>query len=229
VATFSRTYALDHEGVEFLSFGHPLVEQALEWARDAQDASAALAICRGFPRDGAIFVWRYGVDVPDDSPEIKTYFGGRAFSVALDESGKRTPQFDGILEDDTRPLDRMDASPLKGSIERWRMLVERNCDVAQGLADEALEDEIVQARTRLEQAYERRSRYLDRQALRERTHLTACDVGEQEIRDAQARHEVARESLELGHDKMMRALGNVRPRLQAAVAVRLVKARRVSG
>ena len=69
-ATFSRTYALDHEDVEFLSFGHPLVEQALDWAREAHDASAALAMCRGFDRDGAVFLWRYGIDLPDDVPEV---------------------------------------------------------------------------------------------------------------------------------------------------------------
>ncbi|MEZ4272267.1 MAG: helicase-related protein [Myxococcota bacterium] len=55
VATFSRAHGLDHEDVEFLSFGHPLVEQALEWARETGEAAAALAICRGFDRDGAVF------------------------------------------------------------------------------------------------------------------------------------------------------------------------------
>ncbi|MEE8408709.1 MAG: SNF2-related protein, partial [Myxococcota bacterium] len=85
-ATFSRTYANDHEDVEFLSFGHPLVEQALEWARDATDASAALALCRGCSSDGAVFLWQYGVELPDDVPEAAAYFDHQAYTFALDES-----------------------------------------------------------------------------------------------------------------------------------------------
>ena len=54
-----RAHALDHEELEFLSFGHPLVETALEWARESGEVSATLAICRGFDHEGAVFVWAF--------------------------------------------------------------------------------------------------------------------------------------------------------------------------
>ena len=108
VATFSRVDALDHEDLEFLSFGHPLVEQALEWATNANDASAALALLRGFKKDGAIFLWRFGIDLAEDVPEAAVFFENDDFTFALDEEGKEFPEFRHLLSSTTHQLERMD-------------------------------------------------------------------------------------------------------------------------
>lgn len=229
VATFSRLHALDHEDVEFISFGHPLMDQALEWAFEASDATAALALCRGFDEDGAIFLWRYALDVPEDAPEVGTYFQQHAFTFALDESGKRRPLYEGLLDDDARPLDRMDPGPLKASLDRWRKVVEHNYGCVQSICDDAFREDIGDALDAVEASYERRSKHLERTQRRELSCLRASGAGEDEIRDVEHRQEGARDEFDLGKYRTVRAVENARPRLQASVAVRLVRASRVSG
>ncbi|SVD82514.1 uncharacterized protein METZ01_LOCUS435368, partial [marine metagenome] len=87
--TFRRSYALDHEDVDFLSFGHPLVEQALDWSKESVEQSAGLALRRGASRDGAVFLWVFGVDFPEGSERVSPYFSAGYFTYALDEAGNR--------------------------------------------------------------------------------------------------------------------------------------------
>ncbi|MBT6176261.1 MAG: DEAD/DEAH box helicase family protein [Deltaproteobacteria bacterium] len=229
VATFSRLHALDHEDVEFISFGHPLMDQALEWAHEATDATAALAVCRGFDEDGAIFLWRYALDVPEDAPEVGTYFQEHALTLALDEAGKRRPMYESLLDDDSRPLDRMDATPLKGSLDRWRKVVEHNYDCAQTMCDDAFGGDIGAATALAESAFDKRFKHLERMQRREKNRLGNSEASEEELRDAMHRQETVRDDLLAEKSRVLRAVENVRLRLQASVAVRLVRSSRVSG
>jgi hypothetical protein len=229
VATFSRLHALDHEDVEFISFGHPLMDQALEWAHEATDATAALAVCRGFDEDGAIFLWRYALDVPEDAPEVGTYFQEHALTLALDESGKRRPMYESLLDDDSRPLDRMDATPLKGSLDRWRKVVEHNYSCAQKMCDDAFGGEIEGATEIAESAFGKRFKHLERTQRREQNRLKNSGAGDDEVRDVKHRQEIIRDDLLAEKSRVLRAVENVRLRLQASVAVRLVRSSRVSG
>lgn len=225
VATFSRTHALDHEDVEFLSFGHPLVEQALEWAREAHDASASLALCRGFDRDGAVFVWTYELDLPDDVPAVAAYFDVPLITIALDEAGNRLTQFERLLAGEERRLERMDVSPLKRSPDRWRALVASSHDVADVLVRSLVEREAQLALERLTAATARRRRDLERATTREVAKLRAGSVAAKKAK-ARAKDEAARLAGE--HDTLSRAVGHATARLVAAVAVRLMRAKEVS-
>jgi len=226
VATFSRLYGLDHEDVEFLSFGHPLVEQALEWARDSHDASAALAICRGFAKEGAVFLWRFELDLPVDVPEAAAYVEGRAFTFALDEAGKRLPEFERLLDSGERPLDRMDATPLKRTAERWRAIVEENHTVVEALAQVAVDEELARARTKLAETIATRQKHLLRSQARE---LSVYGARSRARTQMQARQEAARAALAAEAERVTHAIDNTRPRLIAAVAVRLMRVKQVSG
>jgi hypothetical protein len=226
VATFTRTHALDHEDVEFLSFGHPLVEQALEWAAEATDASAALALLRGCDEDGAVFLWRYGVDLPEDVPEAAAYFEQASFGFALDESGERAPAWEDLLDVSGRPLDRMDTTPLKEAIGRWRQLVETSFEAAAALADAEVERACARAVERLDDTFEQRTRDTKRAHARELAMLGTKAASRDEVAERQA-GELA--SLDQERTRLSRAVENATPRLQAAVAVRLARARAVSG
>jgi ATP-dependent helicase HepA len=225
VATFSRVHALDHEDVEFLSFGHPLVEQAEEWAREAHAQSAALAICRGFPKDGAAFLWRFELDLPDDVPEAATFFESHDFTFAIDEGGKRVKELEDLLSSSARPLDRMDPSPLRGSYERWRRLVESNYGEAEKLATAAIAESVAQAQARLEETLSRRQRHLARAQARELASLGPRSRARQAV---SGRQELERAQLGQERERLATAIANTRPRLIAAVAVRLMRAREVS-
>ncbi len=225
VATFSRTYGLDHEDVEFLSFGHPLVEQALEWARTGEEASAALAICRGFAHDGAVFVWSFGLDLPDDGSDAGAYFDAPMLTFALDEAGKRVPEFDDILDQPGKELDRMDPTPLKASLGRWRKLIEQNFIAAETLAEEALQGRRAQALAKLQMAMQKRERDIARSWARARS---AFGVGDQEQTLAQEDHAGREAALANDRTRLQSALAHARPRLLAAVAVRLMRSKVVS-
>ena len=225
VATFSRIHALDHEDVEFLSFGHPLVDQAVEWAKDAHSQSAALAICRGFPKDGAAFLWRYELDLPDDTPEAAAYFDTRGFTFALEEGGRRLPDLESLLERSTRPLDRMDPSPLRGAVDRWRKLVDANHEAAEKLASDAVARVVALARSRADESLARRERHLGRAHARE---LAGLGPRSKSKKGIEARQADERAAFDRERERLTTALVNVRPRLIAAVAVRLMRAREVS-
>lgn len=225
MATFSRTDALDHEDVEFLSFGHPLVEQALEWARRAHEASASLAICRGFATDGAVFLWSFGLDLPEDIPEARTYFDAPLFTFAVDEGGKRRPEFEGMLNDGSKPLDRMDAAPLRGSIERWRKLVEQNYAAVEKIANTAVADAGKAALARVRAAIAQRERHLRRSQARELAGLKPRDKNRKQIL---AQHAASTEVLATEMGRLESAVANARPMLVASVAVRLMRSRSVS-
>lgn len=224
MATFSRTHALDHEDVEFLSFGHPLVQQALEWCVEGGDASAALALCRGFPKEGAVFLWHFHLDLPDDVPEAAAYFERLDYTVAVDESGKRVPEMEKLLGRDARPFDRMDPKPLRAAISRWRQLVDRNHQQATELVKKEIEDAVAGARTRFSQWHQRRERDLERMQRRERSRCLP-----EQLELLEERHE--EEVVQLNHERsrMLTAFEHARSRLLAAVAVRLMRAKQVSG
>ena len=223
VGTYDRTYALDHEDVEFFAFGHPLVEQAFEWAQQESDASASLALLRGWKQDGAVFVWRFGLDAPDDAPELGTYFSGKDFTIALDESGKRQTVFEAILDDVERPLEKMDAAPLRGMIGRWRGLVDANYKAAQTLIDEDLTALCVEAGKKIEDVYEQRLRVMGRKQKRALARVSSAD--KENLMLAQKEE---REMLLSYFDGLRGRLGDMTPRLQAVLALRLLKASEVS-
>lgn len=224
-ATFSRTYGIDHEDVEFLSFGHPLVENAIEWAETAHEASAALAIARGYDQDGAVFIWQFSLDLPSDVPEAAAYFENELFTVALDESGKRQPQFESLLEQ-KRPLDRMDAAPLRAAVQRWGKLVEQSFTAAEPVVKQATSEAAAQARQRLKARTAQRRRYLDRQLKRR---LAEPGLNAAAKAAAKAEHGENVAELDREDERLRRAIEHARPRLLSAVAVRLIKSRQVSG
>lgn len=226
IGTFSRTFALDHEDVEFLSFGHPLVEQALEWAQEAHEASAALAICRGFATDGAVFVWSYGLDLPDDAPEALAYFDAPIMTFTLDEAGKRRPELENILKTNERNLDRMDPGPLRSNFERWRKLVDGNYTAVELIAEATVRKAVEVARERAEVTLDERRRHLLRSQARE---LAELEPGLQEQGDVLARHATAQEALFADGERLLNALTHARPRLVTAMAVRLMRTKQVSG
>ena len=228
IATFSRTDALDHEDVEFLSFGHPLVEQALDWARTADDAAAALALCRGCSRDGAVFVWSFGLDLPDDVPEALTYFPAPLLEFALDERGARLAELDGLLQQDGRGLDRMDPAPLRSNAERWRGLVDGNHSSAEAVATAQVRDAAADAEMALSRAMSLRQRHLRRAQARELANLPASGPTGERLQ-LQERHRAAGDALGQEHQRLAAALQAARPRLVAVVAVRLMRSRHVSG
>lgn len=225
VATFSRTHALDHEDVEFLSFGHPLVNQAFEWAHEAHDASAALAICRGFATDSAVFVWRYGLDLPDDVGAAAAYFETQALTFAVDEAGKHRPELESLLKSNERPLDRMDPSPLRGALPRWRSLVEQNHTVAERLAQNAVKESVAGAEKRLGEAMQRRRRDLERSFRRA---LESCPPESAQRQALEERNVEQMHEIERAHERMLTAIRHARPRLVAAMAVRLLRTKQVS-
>ena len=237
VATFHRQDALDHEDVEFLSFGHPLVEQAFDWARHGHEASAALALCRGFAREGAAFVWTFAVDVPDDVAEAASYFPAATWSVAVDESGIRRPELEDLLVGGTRTLDRMDPTPLRGSIERWRTLVERNYEAVEGLAEAHVGTLMHAAEGAMHAALDGRARHLRRAAMRRLLQAQApSKAGARGTKAAGVRTPDAAAleadadlmALESERARLVAAVRGARPRLLSVVAVRLLKARHVS-
>ncbi len=223
VGTFNRTYALDHEDVEFFAFGHPLVEQAFEWAQEESDASASLALLRGWKQDGAVFIWRFGLDVPEDAPELATYFSGKDFTIALDEGGKRQDVFEGLLDNAERSLEKMDAAPLRGMIDRWRTLVDGNYQKAQGLMDAELIDLREEAVEKIDEVYAQRLRAIGR---KQRRALARANEDEQESLAEQQEEE--RERLEDYFARLRDRLIDMTPRLQAVLALRLLKATEVS-
>jgi ATP-dependent helicase HepA len=225
MATFSRIYALDHEDVEFLSFGHPLVEQALEWARESHDTSAALAICRGFPRDGAVFLWQYELDLPGDVAAAAGYFDSQSYVFALDEAGKRCREYEDLLADTHRQLDRMDPSPLRRSLDRWRRIIDQNYQAAEALANTAMGRAITHAVEKLDEAVAQRDRHLVRAQARE---LAAYASRARARKAVEARHAEAREGLEEERRRLQVSIENARPRLIAAIAVRLMRVKDVS-
>ena len=225
VATFSRPRALDLEDVEFLSLGHPLVEQALDWARTATDATAAVAICRGFEKDSAVFLWRFAADLPDDTPEAAAYLDDVSMTFAVDEAGHRLEELESLLVDASRPLDRMDVAGVRAAGERWRRLVEQNYEVAEKLADEGLAAVRVAAEGRLNDTFAARGRDLKRAHARE---LHLMGSRKKERKEAESRHIGEAAALEVERQRFLRALGMASPRLVAAVAVRLMRAKAVS-
>ena len=224
-ATFSRMYALDHEDVEFISFGHPLFQDALEWAKDAHEASAALALARGFKQDGAIFLWRFGLNVPVDIPEAAAYFNEHLFTVAVDEAGKRLPRYEGMLDDADTPLERMDHKPLKASVKRWSKMVDGNFAAAEEHVYDDLDEARKDAKKEIATALERRRRFLLRRYHRALSRVEADSAGSEQIQEI---YEENQEALEDEYRRIERAVNNATPHLHAVIAVRLMKTKLVS-
>ncbi|MED5465691.1 MAG: SNF2-related protein [Myxococcota bacterium] len=232
VATFSRTHALGHEDVELLSFGHPLVEDALEWAKESFDNSAALAVIRGMGKEGAAFLWRYGLTVPDDAADVLAYFDSGSVTVVLDESGKRQPELEDILDDPDREFSRMDAKPLRPNVDRWRALIEHNYEQAKVVVDGRLDDEISSAEARLHAALDARERELLRHQTRQRVQLEMglgatedLDAASSELEHAQGEERAA---FAEERERFVRGVRNAHYSLQAALGLRLVRERQVS-
>jgi ATP-dependent helicase HepA len=215
VATFSREYALDHEEVEFLSFGHPLVNAALQWATEEESASASLAVLRGCDEEGAIFLWQYGLGLPEVGEDAAVYFDERTFAICLDEAGARVARYEHLLDADVE-LDRMDAGPLRASQERWMNLVEQLGSRAAALAEGAVDKARSRAREQMELHFTRALRRLQRR-------LARADAGAASLLEAHGTR------LAKDREVARMAIAGARPRLQAALAVRLVRAKGVSG
>ncbi|MEM6531903.1 MAG: SNF2-related protein [Myxococcota bacterium] len=223
-ATFDRTYALDHEEVEFVSFGHPLVEQALEWAAESSDASAGLALLRGFDRDGAAFLWSFGIDTPEDVPEARTYLENKTTTLALDEGGNRWPDLEELVDNASRGLDRMDATPLKQSLGRWRSLVEQNFEAAERMMRATLGEDQKHASQLAEIAFMKRHRSQERAFRRA---FAAAKKSERDELEEDHEFELAR--LDDERRRVMTAIDQAVPRLYTVIAVRLMRGRSVSG
>ncbi|MBT6433982.1 MAG: hypothetical protein HOK28_12855, partial [Deltaproteobacteria bacterium] len=80
-----------------------------------------------------------------------------------------------------------------------------------------------------ESAFDKRFKHLERMQRREKNRLENSEAGEGELRDAMHRQETVRDDLLAEKSRVLRAVENVRLRLQASVAVRLVRSSRVSG
>ncbi len=218
IGTFSRTLALDHEEVEFFSFGHPLVDHALEWAEESQDASASLAILRGAEKDGAVFIWAYVLSVPENA---RPFLSGNVRVLALDESGQRTPAYEHIALDGEIQLERMDAAPLKPHQARWRASIEKNFDAVLRLAEPDVQRRISEARKRWQAVMEQRHADLERSFLREIDGGVSAD-------EARERFDTAKSMLANEEHRVEIALDAVQPKWVAAIALRLVPHRAVS-
>ena len=223
-ATFSRSHALDHEELEFLSFGHPLVETALDWARESSEISATLAVCRGFDHAGAVFIWGFHLDVPESAANLRALFSERAFCIAMDERGERTMALDDLLTDTDIELERMDPAPLRKAVGRWAALVEHNFKAAEGEAEERLDGLRETARVALNDRYQTRLERLRRTYARRLFRATE----DEEARLVVERDE-AIEALELAWSKDRRYLGAVKARPYVGAAIRFLGSRSVSG
>ncbi|MEE2961233.1 MAG: SNF2-related protein [Myxococcota bacterium] len=219
--TFRRSYALDHEEVDFLSFGHPLVEQALDWSKESVEQSAGLALRRGASRDGAFFLWVFGVDFPEGSERVSPYFNAGYFTYALDEEGNRHRELETMLMEDERELEKMDPRPLRSNQERWRRLVEQNFDKASKLSETALEKLRADAGFSIDETFEKRKRCLLRTQARE---LASGDIP-----NVEAAHEAQLAAMRADWDGNKLAVTNVRMKLYLSLAVRMVKNSHVSG
>lgn len=226
IGTFSRTDALDHEDVEFLSFGHPLVEQALEWAKEAGETSAALALLKGYPQDGAVFLWTFGLDLPQDVPEAGTYFDSVLWTLAVDESGKRRPELERLLDADAKPMERMDPTPLRGSIERWRQLTEQNFSAAEGLIQDLVDAASDLAFGRMQTVMATRHKALRRQHQRQQMQTARGGLGKSQ--DVATSGVAAIDAHLAGQAKLAAAIRDAQPQLLSVVAVRLMRGKRVS-
>lgn len=227
IGTFSRLDALDHEDVEFLSFGHPLVTQALEWAQTADDTSAALALCRGFAQDGAVFLWTFGLDLPQDVPEASAYFEHAVWTLAVDESGKRRPELEHLLSREAKPMDRMDPTPLRGSIERWRQLVEQNFTAAESIIKALIEEAGEVAYGRMDRAMALRHKALKRQALRQQGGPIKASKSKKKTAAASMGDDAVAQHLDT-QSRLATAIRDAQPRLFSVVAVRLMRGKKVS-
>ena len=223
-ATFSRAHALDHEELEFLSFGHPLVETALEWARESGEVSATLAICRGFDHEGAVFVWGFHLDVPESAANLRALFAERAFCIAIDERGERAMALDDLLTDGDLELERMDPAPLKKAVGRWSALVEHNFKCAEGEAEERLSSLRDRAGVALDQRYQTRLERVRRTYARRLFRAT-----EETEELLLAERDAAVQALEEAWSKDRRYLLAVKARPYVGAAVRFLGARSVSG
>jgi hypothetical protein len=97
------------------------------------------------------------------------------------------------------------------------------------MCDDAFGGDIEGATELAENAFEKRFKHLERMQRREQTRLENTGAGDDEVREAKHRQEVVRDDLLTEKSRVLRAVENVRLRLQASVAVRLVRSSRVSG
>ena len=100
-------------------------------------------------------------------------------------------------------------------------------DAAEVLASKGIDEARVAAKRRLQESMDKRERDLGRQHARDvaRTNPTT----EAQKVELDARHETARAEVAMEGQRVEAALDHARPRLVAAVAVRLMKAKHVSG
>ena len=126
---------------------------------------------------------------------------------------------------------RMDAKPLRASIDRWRALIEANYGKAKIIVDDQLKDLAEGAEERLIATLEFRQRELARNHTRQRAHLEmvfSADELPGLLKALEAEHEQELEEFAEERDRLLRGVRNAHFTLQAAVAVRFVKVRHVS-
>ena len=224
MATFNREYALDHEEIEFISIGHPLVDQAIEWAKENDNNSASMAMCRGFDKESALFLWSFALDIPDTAPELITWFDTMFFTAALDERGRHKAEYDNLLTA-SHTMDRIDASPLKNMLPQWHKLVENSYNQAIKLAEQQSSTAIEKAMQKLSSDLLLKEKQLKRKHVRERWQADQNNNSD----DIEAIHTREITQFEKEQRRLYTALKNVRPRLQTVVTVKLMKAKEVSG
>lgn len=233
VGTFRRAKALDFENIEFLSYGHPLVRQAFEWASESYELSAALALCRGFSTDGAVFVWCFRIELAGDVAAAAAYFDSPEVTFAVDESGKPAPQYDDLLHRPNLEMDAMDPKPLRANRERWARIVEGNFSAADKLAQKAAQEAVIAAQQRLDEAMAERMRRNQRALARAQMAVQeaeqAAGIPTKALAQACERLETKLADLKAEHLRLGEAIEKAQPRALAVVAVRLVRTKRVSG
>jgi hypothetical protein len=124
-----------------------------------------------------------------------------------------------------RPLDRMDAAPLQQAAGRWRQLVDQNFRVAEDLAQEAVAAARAAALRRLDLRLDERQRDLKRSHTRELALLPASGPARAAAID---RHVEDLVQVQREKERLSRAISHATPRLVAAMAVRLLRARDAS-
>ncbi|MEZ4272266.1 MAG: hypothetical protein R3C68_12815 [Myxococcota bacterium] len=164
------------------------------------------------------------MSLPDDVPEATAYFPSASYTLALDEGGERHREFENLLSDSERPLDRMDPSPLRASQQRWQRLVDQNHRRAEEIAQAETKVGIKGALERLDETFARRTRDLQR---RQRRDMARDDIADEAaLREA---HTSELEALRQEHQRIETAIKAARPRLRTAMAVRMMKTKTVSG
>jgi ATP-dependent helicase HepA len=167
LGTFRREVALDHvNDTEFLSFGHPFIEHACDWAETYPEGQATLAVLQtnGQPQSG--FVYIYFLDIPDTKAHLKTYIDELLYVFAVDEQGQRKPSLEALFVDNHKNKmlrwQKMDPAPLKKHRQHWERLVHNTYQTTWNWALQAHALTINNAKERWQKSYEHHRRHLER-------------------------------------------------------------------